>query len=178
MYPCRRKSSETDRPDVSIIVGTLDACATSPLGGADTAYIGSDVVVYCATEEFTAAQELPDYVAADYSAPPLFCNGPDCVDLEPQYEYYLWYLYAARIGLEDADSRYQVPGEDLLPGLFSGEIGVQSFHHVIHLDYDQMWSVHLRSCQDAYVAAIMQLRCALVPWPIAIAHRTITQLWD
>lgn len=84
----------------------------------------SYIVVYCDNAvDFYAAEELPDYAAADYSAPTLACIGPDCP--QPQYASYSSpYEFLER--LEDAESRYRAPGEDPLPALFRGELGGSS----------------------------------------------------
>ena len=105
-------------------VPSLDDCVprTSVFYYTENIY-STGVVVYCDAEDFYAAEELPDYVAADYSASPLACIGPDCP--VPQYaSYESPYEFQER--LEDAESRYRAPGEDQLPALFRGELGGSS----------------------------------------------------
>lgn len=143
MYPCRRigGSELPNLPEVS----SFDDCVP----GANSTYVyisftydAEPAFIYCDAVELYGEEELEEYTASDYDAPPLLCDGPGCV--QSQYE-----LYASRhlfvSELEDTDSRYRAPGADQ-PALFRGELGETSstgtVRRVVSSQLAIGWSLH------------------------------------
>lgn len=115
LFNCRQRNSDDVPPPGFTLVPDVDACVP----GTRSVFVNDDNFVYCDNLlDFPAAdaEEFPDYIAADYTAAPLTCE--DCP--QPHYEAYVS-LYLS--DLEDAESRYRVPGADPQPALFSGELG-------------------------------------------------------